>query len=87
MHRSRDDMAVRFVPSVRLVANISSSFSRPLPEQCKHRANQKTAAYRKYGTAARGAIMLLFSSVSVKYLTSRSNVASKQSIDATLPQR
>lgn len=32
-------------------------------------------------------MVVLFSSVSVKYLTSRSRFSSKQRMDATLPQR
>ena len=40
---------------------------------------------RKYGTALRGAIMVEFSSVSVKYFTSRSRLSSKHKMLATLP--
>ena len=40
---------------------------------------------RKYGTALRGAIMVEFSSVSVKYLTSRSKFSPKHMIPATFP--
>jgi len=41
--------------------------------------------YKKYGTVFRGAIIVLFSSVSVKYLISLSNLSSKHSMLATLP--
>lgn len=43
--------------------------------------------YRKYGTLARGAIMVEFSGVSVKYFTVRSPDSSNAKTDATFPHR
>ncbi len=64
----------------------------PPPEPAAHASERHqpppaAAAYQKYLAAVRGAIMVLFSMVSVKYLTSRCSLSSKMRMDATLPQR
>mmetsp|Transcript_6372 Transcript_6372/g.12554 ORF Transcript_6372/g.12554 Transcript_6372/m.12554 type:complete len:111 (+) Transcript_6372:206-538(+) len=64
-----------------------SAIKKNTPSFMSLRITRKNINHKKYGTAARGAIMVLFCSVSVKYLTSLFKSASKLSMLATLPQR